>query len=66
VSAARRLMAEGKTAAHAATTVGWSKASLYRYMKLYGEEPLPKGAVVPKRTTGRSRYNSRGALPARD
>jgi DNA invertase Pin-like site-specific DNA recombinase len=65
VATARRLMAEGKTAAHAAKTVGWSKASLYRYMKIYGEEPLPKGAVVPKQTRGRSRYVPREALPAR-
>lgn len=66
VSTARRLMAEGKTAAHAAKTVGWSKASLYRYLKLYGEDPLPKGAVVPKRTAGRSKYVRRESLPARD
>jgi DNA invertase Pin-like site-specific DNA recombinase len=66
VATARRLMAEGKTAAHAAKTVGWSKASLYRYLKLYGEDPLPKGAVVPKRTAGRSRYVARETLPARE
>jgi DNA invertase Pin-like site-specific DNA recombinase len=66
VSTARRLMSEGKTAEHAAKTVGWAKASLYRYMKVCGEEPLPKGAVVTKRTRGRSRYVSQDTLPARD
>jgi DNA-binding phage protein len=59
-------MAEGKTAAHAAKTVGWSKASLYRSLKPYGEDPLTKDAVVPKRTTGRSKYVGRDTLPPRD
>lgn len=66
VATARRLMAEGKTAAHAAKTVGWSKASLYRYLKVYDGDPAPKGTVNPKRTAGRSRYVNRETLPPRD
>ncbi|MET3175982.1 UNVERIFIED_ORG: DNA invertase Pin-like site-specific DNA recombinase [Arthrobacter sp. UYCu721] len=66
VKTARELMAEGKTAAHAAKTVGWSKATLYRYMKTYDGSPLAKGKVNPKRTTGRSRYVAGESLPARD
>ncbi|PTT60825.1 recombinase family protein [Arthrobacter sp. HMWF013] len=66
VKTARELMAEGKTAEHAAKTVGWSKATLYRYMKTYGGAPPAKGRVNPKRTTGRSRYVRGEALPARD
>jgi DNA invertase Pin-like site-specific DNA recombinase len=65
VSTARRLMAEGKTAAHAAKTVGWSKATLYRYLKTYDGDPVPKGTMNPKRTAGRSRYVNRETLPPR-
>jgi hypothetical protein len=65
VSTARRLMSDGKTAAHAAKTVGWSKATLYRYLKTYGDEPAAKGAVVPKRTGSRSRYTATDTLPPR-
>jgi hypothetical protein len=40
-------------------------AHLGGYVKLYGEEPLPKGAVAPKRTRGRSRYvNTECCRPA--
>ncbi|GAC1499324.1 MAG: recombinase family protein [Pseudarthrobacter sp.] len=66
VKTARELMAEGKTAAHAAKTVGWSKATLYGYMKTYEGAPADKGSVNPKRTMGRSRYVRGEALPARD
>lgn len=66
VDTARRLMAEGKTAAHAAKTVGWSKATLYRYLKTYDGAPAPKEAIRPKRGTARSRYVDLGSLPPRD
>lgn len=65
VDTARRLMGEGKTAAHAARTVGWSKATMYRYLKQYGEAPAPKEPVVTKRR-GRSRYVPQETLPARE
>lgn len=66
VNTASRLMAEGKTAAHAAKTVGWSKATLYRYMKTYDGAPAPKEAIRPKRASARSRYVEKDTLPARD
>ncbi|NSX37165.1 recombinase family protein [Pseudarthrobacter oxydans] len=66
VNTARELMAQGKTAEHAAKTVGWSKATLYRYMKTYEGAPAPKEAVRPKRTSGRSRYVEKTTLPSRE
>jgi DNA invertase Pin-like site-specific DNA recombinase len=66
VNTARQLMAEGKTVEHAAKTVGWSKATLYRYMKTYEGAPAPKEAVRPKRASGRSRYVEKTTLPSRD
>jgi hypothetical protein len=66
VNTARQLMAEGKTAEHAAKTVGWSKATLYRYMKTYDGARAPKEAVRPRRATGRSRYAEKTTLPGRD
>ncbi|WP_253904999.1 helix-turn-helix domain-containing protein [Arthrobacter sp. H14] len=38
VSAARRLLADGKTATQAADAVNWSRATLYRNLKLCGAE----------------------------
>ncbi|WP_306900772.1 helix-turn-helix domain-containing protein [Arthrobacter sp. B1I2] len=66
VNTARELMAQGKTAEHAAKTVGWSKATLYRYKKTYDGAPAPKEAVRPKRAAGRSRYAEKTTLPDRD
>lgn len=65
VNTARQLMAEGKTVEHAAKTVGWSKATLYRYMKTYDGAPAPREAIRPKRTSGRSRYVEKTTLPPR-
>lgn len=46
VANARRMMAEGKSAALTAKTLGWSKATLYRYLNKYGETaPEPEGPV---------------------
>ncbi|AUI52818.1 helix-turn-helix domain-containing protein [Arthrobacter crystallopoietes] len=46
VANARRMMAEGKSAALTAKTLGWSKATLYRYLNKYGEgAPEPEGPV---------------------
>lgn len=65
VAAAKNLLATGKTAQQAADAVGWSRATLYRYLKEYGAEE-PVSAAVTKPPKGRSRYIEKGALPARD
>lgn len=57
---------QGKTAEHAAKTVGWSKATLYRYMETYDGAPAPRDAVRPKRPSGRSQYVEKATLPPRD
>lgn len=63
---ARRLLSEGKTATRAADTVGWSRATLYRYLKQRGAEaPVePDRPVVLGR--GRSQYAHSKPLPVRD
>lgn len=63
---ARRLLSEGKTATRAADTVGWSRATLYRYLKQRGAEPPvePDRPVVLGR--GRSQYAHSKPLPVRD
>jgi DNA invertase Pin-like site-specific DNA recombinase len=63
---ARRLLSEGKTATRVAETVGWSRATLYRYLKQRGAEPPiePDGPVVLGR--GRSQYAHSKSLPLRD
>lgn len=64
VGAAKNLLATGKTAQQAADAVGWSRATLYRYLKEYAaEEPVP--AAVSKPSKGRSRYIDKGSLPPR-
>ena len=60
VRTARRLMSEGKTAEHAAKTVGWSKSTLYRYLKSYdGADLTTRNSIRPgkdgSRFTGRVR-----------
>lgn len=66
LAAARNLLAIGKTAQQAADAVGWSRATLYRYLKEFGTE-VPAGAVKTKPAKGgRSRYIDKGALPARE
>lgn len=65
IETARRLLSEGKTADRAAKTVGWSRATLYRYLKMYGTEaPAPNEtelAVGP----GKSGYAKKKRVPAR-
>ncbi|HEX9088880.1 MAG TPA: recombinase family protein [Arthrobacter sp.] len=63
---ARQLLTKGKTAERAAETVGWSRATLYRYLKKYGSEvpELDDRHVVLGR--GRSQYADSKPLPPRD
>lgn len=63
---ARQLLSQGKTATRAAETVGWSRATLYRYLKQRGtEQPAePDRPAVLGR--GRSQYAHSKPLPARD
>lgn len=62
---ARRLLSEGKTADRVAETVGWSRSTLYRYLKQYGaEQPeVDESRIVLGR--GRSQYADSKPLPAR-
>ncbi|WP_209729354.1 recombinase family protein [Arthrobacter sp. CAN_C5] len=62
---ARRELAEGKTAERAAGAVGWSRSTLYRYLKQYGtEQPPIEGPVALGR--GRSQYADSEPLPRRN
>ncbi|WP_138413968.1 recombinase family protein [Sinomonas gamaensis] len=67
VRVARRLISEeGLSAAEAAEAVGWSRATLYRYLKQYGTEPpAAEGAAVTRASRGRSRYGQPKALAPR-
>lgn len=62
VATVRKLMAEGKTAVHAARTVGWSKATMYRYLKQYGEADVNELEPVRPGADG-SRYAARRRTP---
>lgn len=66
LTVARQLLTEGKTVLRAAETVGWSRATLYRYLKQYGAEqpPIEDGPVAMGR--GRSQYANSKPLPPRD
>jgi predicted DNA-binding protein (UPF0251 family) len=61
--AVRQLLAEAPNAAEAAEAVGWSRPTMYRYLKKFGTE-VPADAVVHGR--GRSQYAVRKVLPARE
>jgi DNA invertase Pin-like site-specific DNA recombinase len=64
LAVARELLAKGKTANQVAETVGWSRSTLYRYLKQHGaEQPeVDESLVVPGR--GRSQYaNGKPLLP---
>lgn len=63
---ARGLLDKGKTVEAAARTVGWSRATLYRYLQKYGTEqpPVDESRVVLGR--GRSQYAHSKPLPSRD
>lgn len=66
VATCRRMLAEGKKAALVARTVGWSRATMYRYLKMYGAEELApasaKEAVVRPGKDG-SKYSARQRQP---
>lgn len=64
VAQARQMMAEGKTANLTARTLGWSKATLYRYLKMYGKETPDTGPVKPTREG--SKYAARRKTATRD
>jgi DNA invertase Pin-like site-specific DNA recombinase len=66
VTAAKKLLADGKTAQQAADAVGWSRATLYRYLKEHGVEEAPAGTAVTTPPKGRSRYIEKRVLPPRD
>lgn len=64
VKIARQLMAEDMTAREAAEMVGWSRTTLYRYLREFGAEQTPV-KEVEVRGRGRSAYAARKTLPAR-
>lgn len=66
VRLARQMMSEeGKTAKDAAEAVGWSRATLYRYLKQYGTDIAPSAESVVTHGRGRSRYGKTKRLPVR-
>jgi DNA invertase Pin-like site-specific DNA recombinase len=62
---ARRLLAEGKTATKAAELVGWSRPTLYRYLKQRGAEQPPAPEKPVARGRARSQYAKVKPLPER-
>jgi DNA invertase Pin-like site-specific DNA recombinase len=65
VETARRLLSEGKTADRVAKTVGWSRATLYRYLKMYGAEPPASSEAELAVGPGTSRYSTEKRVPVR-
>lgn len=65
IETARQLLAEGKTATRVAKTVGWSRATLYRYLKMYGHEAPAKDETQLAVGPGKSRYSTKKTVPAR-
>lgn len=65
IETARRLLSEGKTADRAARTVGWSRATLYRYLKLYGAEPPAPNETELAIGPGKSGYAKKKRVPVR-
>ncbi len=65
VETARRLLSEGKTAERVAKTVGWSRATLFRYLKMYGYESPAKGETQLAIGPGKSRYSTKKKVPSR-
>ena len=60
-----KVLAEGKTATRVAKTVGWSRATLYRYLKRYGHEAPAEDETQLAVGPGRSRYSTKKTVPAR-
>ena len=65
VETARQLLAEGKTATRVAKTVGWSRATLYRYLKMYGHEAPAKDEAQLPVGPGKSRYSTKKTVPVK-
>ncbi|MHA7297718.1 recombinase family protein [Pseudarthrobacter sp. MDT3-1] len=63
---ARQLLSQGKTATRVAETVGWSRATLYRYLKQRGAEQFAETERPVVLGRGRSQYAHSKPLPARD
>lgn len=63
---ARQLLSQGKTATRVAETVGWSRATLYRYLKQRGAEQPPEPERPVALGRGRSQYAHSKPLPTRD
>ncbi|NMR30925.1 recombinase family protein [Crystallibacter degradans] len=66
VATARRMMAAGKPANLAAKTVGWSKSTMYRYLKTYGNEPMEEDAPVRPGKDGSKYAARRRSMPPRE
>ncbi|WP_454698220.1 recombinase family protein [Arthrobacter humicola] len=65
IDTARRLLSEGKAAERVAKAVGWSRATLYGYLKMYGHETPAKGKTQLDLGPGKSRYSKRKSIPVR-
>ncbi|WP_253905201.1 recombinase family protein [Arthrobacter sp. H14] len=65
VDAARNLLSKGKTGAQVAKAVGWSRSTLYRYLKEFGAE-TPPAEIITSPPKSSSRYADLKTLPARD
>ncbi|WP_415854022.1 recombinase family protein [Sinomonas sp. G460-2] len=66
VRVARKLITEdGMTAVAAAEAVGWSRATLYRYLKQFGADTPPEGAAIAQAPRGRSSYGHSKVSPPR-
>jgi DNA invertase Pin-like site-specific DNA recombinase len=64
IDTARRLLTEGRTVERAAKTVGWSRATRYRYLKMYGyETPTPEQTPCRLARAGPSTPNGRWCPP---
>ena len=62
VANARRMMAEGKTANLTAKTLGWSKATMYKYLKMYGDTTERETPIRPGKDG--SKHAARRRTPA--
>lgn len=65
VRVVRQLLSEGTEVKAAAEAVGWSRATLYRYLKEFGPENVPESAVETRRSRSRSIYAPKTATAPR-
>ncbi|WP_457974186.1 helix-turn-helix domain-containing protein [Arthrobacter sp. D1-17] len=56
VRVVRQLLSEGTEVKAAAEAVGWSRATLYRYLKEFGPEKVPESAVETRKPRSKSIY----------